>query len=141
MLNDNFILAYILRVSDQGVQYQGYFAEVENSLKAERQLVGGRITTYPLTAEMDIISCDDAVDKCMKLNRAVYDLQGNFITAFLGNVMVVRHEGDSFTSVRYEDKEIIEKCLKPIERIFAGQVFLADEASLLKWRGKYGTAN
>lgn len=34
MLNDNFILAYILRVSDQGVQYHGYFAEVENSLNS-----------------------------------------------------------------------------------------------------------
>ena len=134
-MNDNFILAYILRVSDQGVQYHGYFAEIENSLKAEQQLVGGRITTYPLTGEIDIISCDDAVAKCMKLNRALYDLQGNFITAFLGNIMVVRHEGDCFTSIRYEDKEIIKKCLKPIERIFAGQVFLADEVSLLKWRG------
>ena len=141
MLNDNFILAYILRVSDQGVQYQGYFEQVENTLKAEQQLVGGRITTYPLTDEIVIISCGDAVAKCMKLNRALYDLQGNFITAFLGNIMVVRHEGDCFTSIRYEDKEIIEKCLKPIERIFAGQVFLADETSLLKWRGKYGTAD
>ena len=49
--------------------------------------------------------------------------------------MVVRHKGDCFTSIRYEDKEIIEKCLKPIERIFAGQVFLADADSLLKWEG------
>lgn len=93
--------------------------------------MGGRITTYPLTDEIVIISCGNAVAKCMKLNRALYDLQGNFITAFLGNIMVVRHEED----IRYEDKEIIEKCLKPIERIFAGQVFLADEVSLLKWRG------
>ena len=80
MENDKYILAYLLRVGENGQQYKGYFAELENSLKAEQQLVGGRITTYPLSDEIDIISCDDAVAKYMKLNRALYDLQGNFIT-------------------------------------------------------------
>lgn len=133
MANDKYILAYLLKVSNQGEQYQGYFEEVENSLKAEQKFVDGLIAVIHLTDEIDIIYGDESLIQGKPLNRALYDLQGNFITAFLGNIMVVRHEGDSFVSIRYEDKEIIEKCLKPIERIFAGQVFLVDETSLSKW--------
>lgn len=135
MENDKYILAYLFRVGENGQQYQGFFAEVENSLKAEQEFVDGLIAVVHLTDEIDIIYDDEALIQGKPINRALYDLQGNFITAFLGNIMVVRHKDDSFTSIRYEDKDIIEKCLKPIECIFAGQVFLADETSLLKWEG------
>lgn len=135
MENDKYILAYLLRVGENGQQYQGYFAEVENSLKAEQKFVDGLIAVVHLTDEIDVIYGDESLIQGKLLNRALYDFKGNFITAFLGNIMVVRHKGDCFVSIRYEDKEIIEKCLKPIERIFAGQVFLANEASLLAWEG------
>ena len=37
------ITAYLLRVDEEGKQYQGYLSEVENSLSAEQKYVGGYI--------------------------------------------------------------------------------------------------
>ena len=70
------------------------------------------------------------------LKRAVFDERGDFITVLAGNLMMVRHEGDSFTSIQEEDVVVIEKLLKPIERIFDGKIFLKDVQELKIWEGK-----
>ena len=53
------ITAYLLRVDEEGKQYQGYLSEVENSLSAEQKYVGGYIQVIRLTEEIDAIIADD----------------------------------------------------------------------------------
>lgn len=130
------IKAYLLRADSSGQLYRGYIAEVENSLAFEQKYVGDRIDVYPLTAEIDIISGDEAVIMGRTLNRAVYDESGKFITVLAGNLMAVRHSEDSFASIREGDVAVIEKLLKPIERIFDGEIFLKSPQELKIWEGK-----
>lgn len=130
------IKAYLLRVDSSGQLYRGYIAEVENSLAFEQRYVGDRIDVYTLTNDIDVIGGDEAVVMGRTLNRAVYDKRGNFITVLAGTLMAVRHEGDYFTSIHEEDVVVIEKMLKPIERIYCGKIFLKELQELKIWEGK-----
>ena len=130
------IKAYLLRADSSGQLYCGYIADVENSLAFEQKYVGDRIDVYPLTDDIDVIGGKEAVVMGKTLNRAVFDERGDFITVLAGNLMMVRHEGDSFTSIQEEDVVVIEKLLKPIERIFDGKIFLKDVQELKIWEGK-----
>lgn len=130
------IKAYLMRADSSGQLYQGYIAEVENSLDFEKKYVGDRIDVYPLTEDIAIITGDEAVIMGRILNRAVCDESGKFVTVLAGNLMAVRHLEDSFVSIREEDVPVIEKLLKPVERIFDGKIFLKDPKELKRWEGK-----
>lgn len=135
MEKNKFITAYLLRVDEEGRQYQGYMSEVENSLKAEQEYVGGGIETFTLNGEFVLICARDAVIFGKTLNRALYDERGNLITAFAGNLLVVRYKGDEFDSILEEDVELIECMLKPIDHIAYGIVFLKSAEELPEWKG------
>lgn len=124
--------AYFLRASD-GVVYRGYLSEIPNSLKAEQDYVGGGIETFALNDDLVLIGARDAVIFGKTLNRAFYDESGNFITAFAGNLLVVRYKGDEFGSILEEDVELIERLLKPIDHIACGTVFLKAAEELPEW--------
>lgn len=126
--------AYFLRASD-GVVYRGYISEIPNTLKAEKDYVGGEIETYTLNDNLVLIGARDAVIWGRTLNRALYDESGKFITAFAGNLMAVRYNGDEFTSIRHEDVEPLERLLKPIDHISCGTVFLKASVELPEWKG------
>lgn len=138
MEKNKFITAYLLRVDEEGRQYQGYVSEVENSLKAEQEYVGGGIETFTLNDEFVLICARDAVIFGKTLNRALYDERGNFITAFAGNLLVVRYKGDEFDSIMEEDVKLIERMLKPIDHIVCGTVFLKAAEELPEWKGVSG---
>lgn len=124
--------AYFLRASN-GVVYRGYLSEIPNSLKAEQDYVGGGIETFALNDELVLIGARDAVIFGKTLNRAFYGESGNFITAFAGNLLVVRNKGDEFGSILEEDVELIERLLKPIDHIACGTVFLKAVEELPEW--------
>lgn len=124
--------AYFLRASD-GVVYRGYLSEIPNSLKAEQDYVGGGIETFALNDDLVLIGARDAVIFGKTLNRAFYDESGNFITAFAGNLLVVRNNGDEFDSILEKDVELIERLLKPIDHIACGTVFLKAAEELPEW--------
>lgn len=126
--------AYFLRTSD-GVVYKGYLSEIPNSLKAEQDYVGSGIETFTLNDDLVLIGARDAVVFGKTLNRALYDESGKFITAFAGNLMVVRYKGDEFESILKEDVELIERLLKPIDHIACGTVFLKAAEELPEWKG------
>lgn len=126
--------AYFLRASD-GIVYKGYLSEIPNSLKAEQDYVGGGIETFTLNDELVLIGVRDAVIFGKTLNRAFYDESGNFITAFAGNLLVVRYKGDEFDSILEEDVELVERLLKPIDHIACGTVFLKEAEELSEWKG------
>ena len=125
---------YFLRASD-GVVYKGYLSEIPNSLKAEQEYVGGGIETFTLNDELVLVGGRDAVVFGKTLNRALYDESGKFITAFAGNLMVVRYKGNEFESILKEDVELIERLLKPIDHIACGTVFLKAAEELPEWKG------
>lgn len=126
--------AYFLRAFDS-VVYRGYISEIPNTLKAKKDYVGGRIETFALNDNLVLIGARDSVIWGKTLNRALYDESGKFITAFAGNLMVVRYNGDEFTSIRHEDVELLERLLKPIDHISCGTVFLKKPLELPEWKG------
>lgn len=126
--------AYLLRASN-GIVYRGYISEIPNTLKAEKDYVGGGIERFTLNDNLVLIGARDAVIWGRTLNRALYDESGKFITAFAGNLMVVRYNGDEFISIRHEDVELLERLLKPIDHISCGTVFLKEPIELPEWKG------
>lgn len=126
--------AYFLRASD-GVVYKGYLSEIPNSPKAEQEYVGGGIETFTLNDDLVLVGGRDAVVFGKTLNRAFYDESDKFITAFAGNLLVVRCKGDEFDSILEKDVGLIERLLKPIDRIACGTVFLKAAEELPEWKG------
>ncbi len=82
-----------------------------------------------------IICGEDAVVLGKPLNRAWYDDNGKLVTVFAGTLMFVRREGRQLVNMRKEDVELIERSMKPIERIACGRVFTKPEDSLPEWEG------
>lgn len=131
----DMIEAYLMRVCE-GVVYRGYLAKIPNSLKAEQDYVGGAIETFTLNDDFALICDGEGVIMGKPLNRALYDARGKFRTVFAGNLMVVRHKSDTFASIHEEDVAVIEKLLRPIERISCGTVFLKVAEELPEWKGE-----
>nr|WP_187142649.1 DUF3846 domain-containing protein [Acetivibrio ethanolgignens] len=136
-MNSEYIRAYFLRASE-GVVYKGYLSEITNSLKAKQEYVGGGIETFTLNDDLVLVGGRDAVVFGKTLNRALYDESGKFITAFAGNLLVVRYKGDEFDSILEEDVELVERLLKPIDRIACGTVFLKAIEELPEWKRASG---
>lgn len=63
------IKAYIIRVDEEGRQYKGYFTEIDNTLEAKQEIVGGLIQVVRLTPDIDIIINDEGKLRSMPLNR------------------------------------------------------------------------
>ena len=133
------ITAYLLRVDEEGKQYQGYLSEVENSLSAEQKYVGGYIQVIRLTEEIDAIIADDGklmslpVNRLWRSDEAIYDF-------IVGNIACVRHDEEgNFISIHPEDIPAIENALVPIKDIIlvdGNTVFITYPADcLLKWEG------
>lgn len=127
------IEAYCMCV-DADTVYQGVILAMNNSLREEQKFVGGYIDVFSLTEDIVIICGDEAVIQGKPLNRAVYDEDGNFITVLAGNLMAVRTEGEEFVSILESDVEVIEKLLKPIEKISCGKIYLKSADSLPVWK-------
>lgn len=128
------VRAYFLRASD-GVVYRGYLSELADFPKAEQEYVGGEMEIFTLNDDLVLVSSRDAVIFGKTLNRALYDENGKFITAFAGNLLVVRYKGDAFDHIQEKDVELIERLLKPIDHIACGTVFMKEAEKLPAWKG------
>ena len=119
------IEVYFLRC-EEGRQYRGYVGQIENTLKAHQQYVGGLIQAVSLTQEI-IVVCNDE-GKLLELppNRAWVDSSG-VIDTFVGNILCVRHSGDEFASIHPEDVDVIESLLIPLKSVSKVQDHLVFE--------------
>ena len=108
------IKAYIIRVDEEGRQYKGYFTEIDNTLEAKQEIVGGLIQVVRLTPDIDIIINDEGKLRGMPLNRIWLSEDGEPLDFLGGNIIAVRHCDDVFTDILSEDCEIIERLLPPI---------------------------
>ena len=48
----NFVSGYIMRVSDDGVNYQGYLADIENTLEEFQSIVDGNIEVIRISDDV-----------------------------------------------------------------------------------------
>lgn len=119
------IEAYFLRC-DQERQYRGYVGQIENTLKAHQQYVGGLIQAIHLTPEIIVICNDEGKLQKLPLNRALVGSSG-VVDFFAGNIMCVRACGDEFASIHPEDVVVIESLLIPLKSVSKVQGHLVFE--------------
>lgn len=127
------IKAYFLRASDH-VIYRGYLSEIRGSPKLKQGWKSGEAEVVILNEEFVLIRDRDAVVLGKTLNRAFYDEAGKLITVFAGDLLVLRHTGDTFKSVLKEDIGRIERMLKPVDHIACGKVYLKAAETLPEWK-------
>ena len=121
---------YLMRADSLGQLYQGYIVKVENSVGFKQGHKKNRIEVCSLKDDIVVLGEAKAVIMGRTLNRAVYDEEGNFVTILAGNLIAVRYRENTFLSIQEEDILVIEKMLKPIERIFGGNIYLKDTQKL-----------
>lgn len=107
--------AYFLRC-DQERQYQGYLGQIENTLKALQEYVGGLIQAVSLTPEIIVICNDEGKIQQLPPNRAWVESSG-VVDFFAGSIFCVRRSGDEFTSIQPEDVAEIERRLIPLKSV------------------------
>lgn len=108
------LLGYSLRVSSTRKKpCRGYITEVDNTLKALQENVGGRIGVVTLFDGVVLIFCEDGEELRYPLNRIWVSEVGEQIDYFSGNILAVRVDGDEFISIQEEDISKIDDLLPP----------------------------
>ena len=93
-----------------------YIKEIPNTLEAMRKEVGGPIqTVYPFAEEAAIVCNDEAKLEGMRLNRALYDAEGEIYDIVAGPFIVVGLGEEDFTSLPPELIDKIQKQFKQPE--------------------------
>jgi len=133
----NKILGYFMRVDEKtGQVYQGYFGEIENTLKEKQRYVGynqpgNLIQVIGLDRNVDVVFNEEGKLKGLPANRAILDDEGNVLDIIVGNIICLRHndEGD-FVSIKETDRDIIEKYLRPV-REYMEKILIVESAEKL----------
>lgn len=133
MSKKNYRTVYVMRVDENGKQYQGYLWEVDNLQKYHKMHNDGFVEMVELSKNIVIMCEPEAVVRGLPLNRAVYDENGKFITILAGDIMAVRYENNKFMDIRKQDIFYIDKCLKQIVRIYNGKIITNSVFELPKW--------
>ncbi len=109
------ILTYQMRVSNDGTQYKGALVDIDNTLEAKQEYVGGLIQVLCING-IDIICNDEGKLMGLPVNRVLLDEKNNILDIFVGNILCCRHNDDGdFTDISPDDIETIERMLKPCE--------------------------
>ena len=108
----NNIKAYFMRAG-----YQGYFGEIQNTLEAKQEYVGGLIQVVSINGVADLICNEEGKILHLPVNRAFVDDNGEVLDVIVGDILVVRHDEGDFVDVHENDLEIIVKHLRPCQII------------------------
>lgn len=102
-----------MRVSNDGTQYKGALVDIDNTLEAKQEYVGGLIQVLCING-IDIICNDEGKLMGLPVNRVLLDEKNNILDIFVGNILCCRHNDDGdFTDISPDDIETIERMLKP----------------------------
>lgn len=102
-----------MRVSNDGTQYKGALVDIDNTLEAKQEYVGGLIQVLCIN-DIDIICNDEGKLMGLPVNRVLLDEKNNILDIFVGNILCCRHNDDGdFTDISPDDIETIERMLKP----------------------------
>lgn len=112
MQKEKTITGYALRVADDGIVYRPYLYECPNELKALQAFVGGRIEVIHID-DLDVIINEEGKLIELPPNRIWVTDQEKVLDILRGNILVVRAEGENFSSVRVDDIDKINQFLPP----------------------------
>ena len=87
--------------------YKGRLEEIDDTLEAKQEFVGGIIQCISLTDEIDIILNDEGKLMGLPTNRLYIDENGYILDLLVGNVFACRHKGEEFTSILESDIPLI----------------------------------
>ena len=119
---------FLLRVSDEGVVYQGYIhPEFPNELKAMQEYVGGYIEHVDLEDGIDIFFNEEGKQLRLPLNRVWCDKDGRVLDILCGNILCCRHIGDELADIQESDIEKIIKVLGAFDSIYEKQAMILHE--------------
>ena len=108
------IKVFMLRVNEDGIPFRGYLSEMEYSLEAEQEFVGGYIQVISLNENIDAVLNDEGKILQLPPNRVWFSEDGEPIDIICGNIFCCRHNDEGeFTDIKEEDIPVILKCLKP----------------------------
>lgn len=99
--------------------------EIENSLKAEQEFVGGRIEVYPINDDFILICNEDGLNDALEPRAVVLEEgegeaidQRGLREIIHGDCFVCRFDGiDGFESVKDEDIETIRHYVKIVTSV------------------------
>lgn len=133
-MSKSYIKGFFLRSG-----YQGYFGEIQNTLKTMQKYVGGLIQVVSLD-DVDIIINDEGKLMGLPVNRAIVDDDENVLDVIVGDIICLRHDDDEgeFRSILENDLQTITKYLRPCKIIGVRDdytiVALLPEKDLKKWK-------
>ena len=111
------INAYFLRCN-HGKTYKGYVSQIEDTLEAYQAYVCGTIQVVHITPALIAICNDEGKLLEFPLNRAWMDVDNSqVIDFFVGDILLIRSNGEEFASIEPEDIPIIEQRLIPLKSV------------------------
>lgn len=88
------------------VGLEGKLVEVENTLKAFQDIVGGYITTFPLMTDTFVVCNEEGLMRGLEPNVDI--ILNQYRETIYGDFAIVRKEGDEFESLSSEQIEILK---------------------------------
>ena len=112
---------YGFKENDQGIM------EVENTLKALQEFVGGYIEVYPIGDDLLVVLNEEGKFNGMKPVAAYVEDEDKVIDIFYGNVLVCRSKHEEFTDIKDSDIEVIKSKIKRVIAMFGNKIVLYKE--------------
>lgn len=112
---------FLLRVSEDGVVYQGYITRIPNELRVMQKYVGGNIEHIGL-GDIDIFVNEDGKELRLPFNRVWCDKEGRVMDILCGNILCCRHAKDELADIRESDVELITSQLGAFDSFFEKEV-------------------
>lgn len=110
---------YGFKENEQGIE-QGIM-EVENTLKALQEFVGGYIEVYPIGGDLLVVLNEEGKFNGMKPVAAYMEDEDKIVDIFYGNVLVCRSKNEEFTDIKDSDIEVIKSKIKKIIAMFGSK--------------------
>lgn len=115
---------YGFKENDQGIM-EGIM-EVENTLKALQEFVGGYIEVYPI-GDLLVVLNEEGKFNGMKPVAAYVEGEDQIVDIFYGNFLVCRSKHEEFTDIKDSDIEFIKSKIKRILAMFGNKIVLYKE--------------
>lgn len=116
---------YGFKENEQGIE-EGIM-EVENTLKALQEFVGGYIEVYPISGDLLVVLNEEGKFNGMKPVAAYVEDEDKVLDIFYGNFLVCRSKNEEFTDIKDSDVEFIKSKIKRIVVMFGNRIILYKE--------------
>lgn len=135
------ILSYQMRIDERTeLPCKGFLQEIDNTLKAKQEYVGGTIQNIRITPEIDMLCNDDGKLIGLPFNR-VWFYEGQPVDFIMGNILFVRHDDKgNYTSILEEDIPTILEQFKVCVVLSRDLIIPVPEEELREYKESRGTS-